>query len=147
MQVIRFVALGCAMAAAAAAHGHDCRHHGCGACAPACASDTRQTVTASPATAVAISGKIVEIDYLPAASPGQSLVVVRIDGGSPSEWVRLAPAGFLSQSGLNLREGDFVSARGYLVAGAEGATVVATEISAAGRTLRLRDGRGRREWR
>lgn len=150
MKVSHLLQLLCAaLATVATAPGHECGHHGHRACAPTCQSCARQSVTgpATSAAAVAIAGRVIEVNYLPAATPDLSLVEIRIDGGAQPEWVRLAPAGYLRQVGLTLREGDFVDARGYRVAGADGTMVVATDIKAAGRTVQLRDGRGRQQWR
>ena len=60
--------------------------------------------------------------------------------------IRLAPAGFLKQSGLLMREGDNVTLKGFPVAGMEGDLMVATEIHKGDKSLPLRDTRGRPMW-
>jgi F420-0:gamma-glutamyl ligase len=91
-------------------------------------------------------GTITEVEYLPGATPDSSMVEIHLQSAGQSRLVRLAPVGFLKQSGLLLREGDSVSVTGFLVAGMEGDLLVATEIHKGEKALRLRDTRGRPAW-
>lgn len=91
-------------------------------------------------------GKITEIDYLPGATPDSGMVEVRLESAGKSEVIRLAPVGFLKQSGLLLREGDTISVKGFPVAGMEGDLVIATELHKGEKTLSLRDPWGRSAW-
>ena len=91
-------------------------------------------------------GKITEVVYLPGATPDSSMVEVRLQSAGQSQLVRLAPVGFLKQSGLLLREGDTVTVKGFPVAGMEGDLLVATELHKGEKTLSLRDTRGRPAW-
>jgi hypothetical protein len=93
-----------------------------------------------------IDGKIAEIIYLPGATPDSGTVEVRLQSGAQNELVRLAPAGFLKQSGMLLREGDTVALKGFPVAGMEGDLIVATEIHKGDKRLPLRDTRGQPRW-
>jgi hypothetical protein len=94
----------------------------------------------------AIDGKITEIIYLPGATPDSGTVEVRLQSGAQSELVRLAPSGYLKQSGMLLREGDTVTLKGFPVAGTEGDLIVATEIHRGEKSLPLRDTRGQPKW-
>jgi len=94
----------------------------------------------------AAEGKITEVVYLPGATPDSSMVEVRLQSAGQSQLVRLAPVGFLKQSGLLLTEGDTVTVKGYPVAGMEGDLLVATELHKGGKALSLRDPRGRPTW-
>lgn len=135
--------------------GHDCCHHGhddgcwnCGYhCGPGAA---RQSSAAAPLNASAnqraLEGKITEVVYLPGTSAENGMVEVRIQSEGQASLVRLAPAGFLTQGGMRLREGDTVSIKGFAVTGMEGDLIVATEIHKGEKSLSLRDGRGRSTW-
>ena len=104
----------------------------------------------SPSSGVAdvqtVEGKITEIVYLPGATPDGSLVEVHLQSAGQFQLVRLAPVGFLKQSGLLLREGDTVTVKGFPVAGMEGDLLVATELHKGEKALSLRDTRGRPAW-
>ena len=91
-------------------------------------------------------GKITEVVYLPGATPDSSMVEVHVQSAGQSQLVRLAPVGFLKQSGLLLREGDTVSVKGFPVSGMEGDLLIATELHKGEKTLPLRDTRGRPAW-
>jgi hypothetical protein len=91
-------------------------------------------------------GKITEVDYLPGATPDSGMVEVRLESAGHSELIRLAPVGFLKQSGLLLREGDTITVRGFPVSGMEGDLLIATELHKGEKTLSLRDPRGRPAW-
>ena len=84
--------------------------------------------------------------YLPGATPDSGMVEVRLQSAGQSQLVRLAPVGFLKQSGLLLREGDTVTVKGFPVAGMEGDLLIATELHKGEKTLSLRDTRGRPAW-
>jgi hypothetical protein len=91
-------------------------------------------------------GKITEVVYLPGATPDGGMVEVRLQSAGQNQLIRLAPVGFLKQSGLLLREGDTVIVKGFPVAGMEGDLLIATELRKGERTLSLRDTRGRQAW-
>jgi hypothetical protein len=91
-------------------------------------------------------GKITEVVYLPGATPDGGMVEVRLQSAGQSQLIRLAPVGFLKQSGLLLREGDTVIVKGFRVAGMEGDLLIATELRKGEKTLSLRDPRGRPAW-
>ena len=91
-------------------------------------------------------GKITEVVYLPGATPDGGMVEVRLQSAGQNQLIRLAPVGFLKQSGLLLREGDTVIVKGFPVAGMEGDLLVATELHKGEKTLSLRDTRGRQAW-
>jgi hypothetical protein len=91
-------------------------------------------------------GKITEVVYLPGATPDGGMVEVRLQSAGQSQLIRLAPVGFLKQSGLLLREGDTVIVKGFPVTGMEGDLLVATELRKGEKTLSLRDTRGRQAW-
>lgn len=93
-----------------------------------------------------VEGRITEVVYLPGATPDSGLVEVNMQSAGQTQLIRLAPAGFLRQSGLLLREGDTVIVKGFPVAGMEGDLLVATELHKGDKTLSLRDTRGRPAW-
>jgi hypothetical protein len=92
------------------------------------------------------AGAISEVVYLPGATPDSGMVEVRLQSAAQSQMIRLAPVGFLKQSGLALSEGDAVTVKGFPVAGMDGDFMVATEIHKGEKTLSLRDARGRPAW-
>jgi hypothetical protein len=130
------------------AFSHDCCHHGhdCGD-GQYCGHPCGQTSTAASAASLqSLEGRIAEIIYLPGATPDAALVDLRLQTTTGIHLVRLAPAGFLKNSGLIVREGDAVAIKGFDVAGMEGDIIVANEIRKDDKTLRLRDRRGLPAW-
>lgn len=135
------------------AAAHDCCHHGnhcdngdcChhGQASGHCCDRASSNSVADLRTA---EGKITEVVYLPGATPDASMVELHLQSAGQSQLVRLAPVGFLKQSGLLLREGDTVSVKGFPVAGMEGDLLVATELRKGEKALSLRDARGRPAW-
>ena len=147
-----------ALFGAAAAAGHDC-HHGnynsgdCWDCdhhgyrGPQSGSQYRGSGSgAATANLRTIEGKITEVVYLPGSAADNGMVEVRLQSGTESTLVRLAPSGFLKQQGLVLREGETVILKGYPVSGMEGDIFVATEVHHGERTVSLRDARGLPAW-
>ena len=140
--------------ASAPAEAHDCCHHNqygdCTDCGHHCyPSQSTRAGTASNGVSPNIQnveGKIAEVVYLPGATPDSGMVEVRVHTADQTKLVRLAPAGFLKQSGLHLREGDAVVVQGFAVTGMEGDLVVATEVRSGGAALSLRDVQGRPVW-
>ncbi len=142
----------------APAAAHDCCHHDqhyadCNDCNHDCdhnAQGSRHccawTPSSGPTDMRAAEGKITEVVYLPGATPDSGMVEVRLQSAGQSQLVRLAPVGFLKQSGLLLREGDTVSVKGFPVAGMEGDILVATELHKGDKALSIRDPRGRPAW-
>lgn len=145
------------------AWGHSGCHHGnCGDCAGdhrcyGCASSSRADRWSGPAVSGAErqpavvnvetrEGRIAEVVYLPGATPDSSMVELRLMSGSNTASVRLGPAGFLKQGQLGLKEGDSVAVSGFWVSSDDGQLLVATEIGKQGKTLQLRDRRGRPIW-
>ncbi len=118
----------------------DCCQHGQGS------GHCHWTASGAVADLQTAEGKITEINYLPGATPDGGLVEVRLQTSEQSQLIRLAPVGYLKQSGLVLREGDTLTVRGFRVAGMEGNLLVATEIHNGEKTLSLRDSRGRPAW-
>ena len=155
--VLKMIAFICCLSVAPAV-GHDCCHYDhhrgdcCGSYYDCCyGSQTdrnsrgwaRSTEEAELET---VEGKITEIVYLPGATTDSGMVEVRLQSAGQSKLIRLAPSGFLRQSGLLLREGDNVTLKGFAVAGMEGDLIVATEIHKGDKSLPLRDTRGRPMW-
>ena len=136
------------------AAAHDCCHHGNhdaddgGCCHHGQASG--HCCDRAPSNGVAdlqkAEGKITEVVYLPGATPDASMVELHLQSAGQSQLVRLAPVGFLKQSGLLLREGDTVMVKGFPVAGMEGNLLVATEVHKGEKALSLRDTQGRPAW-
>jgi hypothetical protein len=93
-----------------------------------------------------LEGKIAEVIYLPGVNPAAGLVEVLVAAGGEQTLARLAPAGFLQQHEILLKEGEDISLTGYRVRTAEGDVIVATELRTAGATLPLRNPRGRALW-
>ena len=145
----------------APAVGLDCCHHGdhCDDCdthhgaysADCCrrgqgSGHWHGTASGASAHLQTTEGKIAEIEYLPGATPDSGMVEVHLQSAGPFQLIRLAPVGYLKQSGLVLREGDTLTVKGFRVAGMEGDLWVATEIHKGEKTLSLRDSRGRPAW-
>ena len=138
------------------AAGHGCCQHDhhcddcwdCGHYSRQQAPPTRSFVEPSFATPTlqALEGKVTEVVYLPGATPDTGSVEIRLQSSGQSRLIRLAPAGFLKQSGLLLREGDTVMVKGFLVSGMEGDLIVATEVRKGEKTVSLRDTNGRPAW-
>jgi len=141
------------------AAAHDCCHHGQhGAGSDDCNHDgdhggaqgSRHCCDWTPAVGATdlrtAEGKIAEIIYLPGTTPASGTVEVRLQSAGQSQLVRLAPVGFLKQSGMLLREGDTVMVKGFPVAGMEGDLLIATELHKGDKTLGLRDTLGRQAW-
>lgn len=129
-----------------AGHGHHgCGHHG------NCEATCRGSGCGGAASAVNPAGarhqgKIVEVVYLPGATPETAMVEVRLAGEGKAVPVRLSPAGFLKQAGMSLKEGDSVAVAGYWVSAGEDKVLVAAELTKDGKTARLRDGSGKPVW-
>ena len=87
------------------------------------------------------------MNYLRGESPAAASVEIRVHSGDKDVWARLGRAGLIKEAGLSLKEGDSISLQGYWVDTADGDLLVVTEMRKAGKTLRLRDGRGRAVWR
>ena len=116
-------------------HGGQSGHHYCPWASSSGATDLRTA-----------EGKITEVVYLPGATPDGGMVEVRLQSAGQNQLIRLAPVGFLKQSGLLLREGDTVTVKGFPVTGMEGDLLVATELRKGEKTLSVRDPRGRPAW-
>lgn len=131
-------------AAAVPLPGHECdhnRHHhyaGCAGCDQTSAQPQRSFLK--------VEGRISEVIYLAGSTPDTGMVELRVQTASAAKLVRLAPAGFLRGAGLQLKEGDTVAVNGIAVSGMEGDLIVATEVLAGGKTVNLRDRRGRPAW-
>ena len=131
---------------------HDCWHHNCGRdggwnCGRNYSqSRNRQPRCGQAANLQTLEGKIGEVVYLPGATAESGMVEIRILAAGQAKLVRLAPASFLKQGGVRLREGDVVTAKVFAVAAMEGDLLVATEVRQGGTTLALRDGQGRPVW-
>lgn len=138
------------------AAAHDCGHHGhryygdCRGCAqrwPSGASASRAWAPGGSSTAFeSLEGKIAEIVYLPGTTPDSGIVEMRVQSSSQVRLIRLAPAGFLKQSGVLLKEGDAVMVKGYPVGAMEGDLMVATEVHKDGKSVVLRQADGAPLW-
>jgi hypothetical protein len=93
-----------------------------------------------------VEGKIVEVIYLPGTTPESGMVDIRVETGGAVNLVRLAPSGFLKQSGLRLQEGDTVTIEAFPVAGMRGDLMVSMKVHASGLDMRLRDSSGQPLW-
>ena len=138
-------------------HGWEgCWGYGCEGCGQweARPATHSQTFPRSPGYAPAepaasfetLEGKIAEVIYLPGVSPSAGIVEVLVAAGEQQTLARLAPAGFLQQHKILLKEGENISLTGYRVRTAEGDVIVATELRTDGQTLTLRNPRGRTSW-
>jgi hypothetical protein len=140
-----------AIAPACCHHDHDCAyandyHHDCDYYAQGNHHRCAWTPTRGDTDLRTSEGKITEVDYLPGATPDSGMVEVHLQSAGQSELIRLAPVGFLKQSGFPLREGDTIMVRGFTVSGMEGDLLIATELRKGEKTLSLRDPRGRPVW-
>ena len=103
--------------------------------------------TSNPAANLkTVTGKILEIMYLPGDSPDTGMVDLRIQTSAGPGLVRLAPSGFLKHGGLRVQEGDSVTFKVFTVTGMAGDVMVATEIQRKGTELRLRGSSGEPLW-
>lgn len=102
--------------------------------------------SSSTANVQTVEGKIAEVVYLPGATADSGMVEIRLQSGGQTNLIRLAPSGFLKQSGLVLREGDTVNVKGFAVAGMEGDLIVASEVRKGEKSVSLRDTRGQPAW-
>jgi hypothetical protein len=66
--------------------------------------------------------------------------------GTTTTLARLAPAGFLTANGVRLKEGEELWLRCYRVSTVEGDLLIATELGKDGKTVTLRNRRGRPVW-
>lgn len=134
------------------AAAHDCCHHGNHDDGDCChhGQASGHCCDRAPSSGVAdlqiAEGKITEVVYLPGATPDGSMVEVQLQSAGRSQLIRLAPVGFLKQSGLLLREGYTVIVKGFPVAGMQGDLLIATELHKGEKTLSLRDARGHSAW-
>ena len=156
-RILGIITIICCLSVVPAA-GTDCGHydHHCadyGDCGHDCyqrAQGGRHSRAWAPSSAAAdmrtAEGRITEVVYLPGATPDSGMVEVRLQSVGQNQLIRLAPVGFLKQSGLLLREGDTVIVKGFPIVGMEGDLLVATEIHKGDNTLSLRDTRGRPAW-
>lgn len=86
-----------------------------------------------------------EIIYLPRMTPESGIVDIRLQTTGGANLVRLAPSGFLKQSGLRFQE-DTVTIDAFSVAGVRGDLMVATNVHESGLDVRLRDSSGQPLW-
>ena len=91
-------------------------------------------------------GKISEVNYVPGVNADAAMVEIRLLVGKQERLVRLAPVGFLNKNELSLKEGDTITIKGYQVATRDGELIVASQVQKAGKTLVLRNFRGRPVW-
>jgi hypothetical protein len=91
-----------------------------------------------------LEGKIMEVVYLPGMTPESGMVDVRIQTSGGANLVRLAPSGFLKQSGPRLQEGDSVTIEAFPAM--KGDLMVATKVRGSGVEMRLRDSSGHPLW-
>jgi hypothetical protein len=129
------------------AAGHNCGHHSrCGDCDHV--SNCRSCGSAGESRSSLgrnVQGVITETIYLPSAAP-DAMLEVRVRSGAEIVLVRLAPGQFLKQNGVSLKEGDAIGVTGYPASTADGDLFVAEELSKNGKSLRLRNVRGRPLW-
>ena len=141
------------------AYGHhacdSCWGYGCDGCGPWARPAPRSQAAPGPqgygpaesaSDFETLEGKIAEVIYLPGVSPAAGLVEVRVATGSEATLARLAPAGFLQQHKIQLKEGEAISLRGYRVRTEDGDVLVAIELRTDGQTLTLRNPSGRSSW-
>jgi translation initiation factor IF-1 len=160
MKLLLFLSIG-ALAysvGSGAVFAHDCCHHTCGngyhGCdhcgSPMNSQNGTQSKESSPANRVVnlktLEGKIVEVIYLPGVTPESGMVDVRVQTSNGANLVRLAPSGFLKQSGLRLQEGDAVTMEAFPVAAMKGDLMVAMKVHGNGLDVRLRDSSGQPLW-
>jgi hypothetical protein len=125
------------------AHGHHHRHHFCGDCDCRHGDHCWDRWPGSSFETIELGGEIEELIYLPGSSPVELLL-----GAERGKiLVRLAPAAYLADHKLSLREGQNVTVNGFWVQTAEDDLLVATEVQSEGSLVSLRDRRGRPLWR
>jgi len=117
--------------------GHDCWD--CGRIGQQNAPNVRQ----SSAPLESLKGTIAEI-HRPAVATGVVEAWLKTSGNTVL--VRLGPADFLRQNGLNLTEGGPMAVKGYRAAASDEDMVIVTEIESGGKAVLLRNGRGRPLW-
>jgi hypothetical protein len=162
LTILAVVGLACGLPV----YGQCCGHHHCSDSTPGCgdgwrgcghhSNTTRRSTPASrtlqgeveaiQADLQSREGKVIEVNYLPGATPDTSMVEIRLAAGTDPILARIGPAGFLRSNQVNLREGDSIRLTGYWVTGGDGQMLVATQVRLHDRTFRLRDDRGRPAW-
>jgi hypothetical protein len=90
-----------------------------------------------------LQGTILEI-HRPAAVTGVVEAWLKTPGSIVL--VRLGPSDFLRQKGLTLNEGGPIAVKGYRAASSDEDMVIVTELESGGKTLLLRNERGRPLW-
>ncbi|MDZ4798197.1 MAG: hypothetical protein SGI92_08550 [Bryobacteraceae bacterium] len=85
--------------------------------------------------------------YLPGTSSGESLVEVRLATGTTGEIIaRLAPAAFLRNLDLDIREGLKIGVAGYWASVRGEDRLIVTRVTANGKNFTLRDTTGHCRW-
>jgi hypothetical protein len=125
------------------AHGHHHRHHSCGSCDCPQGDHCWDRSSGGSFSTTELHGTIDELIYLPGSSP----VELRLSAKRGEVLVRLAPAEYLTDHELSLREGQSVTVNGFWVETAKDDLLVATKVQAGGALVSLRDRRGRPLWR
>jgi hypothetical protein len=130
------------MTVPAAAQGcqGDGHHHGGHDCADCGHGGYSQQ---SSARMESLQGTILEI-HRPAAVTGVVEAWLKTPGSTVL--VRLGPSDFLRQKGLTLNEGGPIAVKGYRAASSDEDMVIVTELESGGKTLLLRNERGRPLW-
>jgi hypothetical protein len=145
------VSSGSAFACGCCHHACGYGYYGCDHCGSRVDSQTgAQSKEDGPTAGIVklktLEGKIVKVIYLPGMTPESGMVDIRVQTSGTATLIRLAPSGFLKQSGLRLQEGDSVTIEAFPVAAMKGDLMVATKVHGNGPEVRLRDSSGGPLW-
>lgn len=93
-----------------------------------------------------VSGRVVEVHRTPQGGTGDCLVFLTLRAAAETLAVRVGPGSVLARARMVLTPGDSVDVTGSRITLFGEPTIVATELRAGGRTLALRDRKGRAVW-
>ena len=91
-------------------------------------------------------GRVVEVHCTPQGGVGDCLVFFTLRTDAETLAVRAGPRSTLDRAGVVFAPGDEVEVTGSRIRLFDEPTVIVTELRAGGRTLPLRDRRGRPVW-
>ena len=93
-----------------------------------------------------VSGRVIEVHRTPQGGTGDCLVFLTLRAAAETLAVRVGPGSVLARARIVIAPGDSVEITGSRITLFGEPTIVATELRAGGRTLPLRDRKGRAVW-
>ena len=93
-----------------------------------------------------VSGRVLEVHRTPQGGTGDCLVFLTLRTAAETLAVRVGPGSVLARARIVITPGDSVVVTGSRISLFDEPTIVATELRTGGRTLLLRDRKGRAVW-